>query len=388
MKMGRKAVRAALIVAGLLGMAAAIGGRYWSQAGSAAFAAKPAARASVPVSVVVAARQDVPIYLSGLGTVAASFTVGIHSQVDGKLQEVLFTEGQHVKKGDVLAKIDPRLFQAALDQAQAKKAQDEALLVAAEKDLVRFKQLVARYVETQQNVDRQQGTVDQLKAAIVADEAMIETARTNLDYTNITAPNDGRMGVRQIDPGNIVHASDQASLATLVLTRPSAVLFTLPARALDDVRDAMARGPVEVVAFDQDNRRALSTGKLLLVDNIIDQTTATIKLKAMFPNEDDALWPGEFVNARVSLETRSNALVVPNSAVQRGPQGLFAWVVGYNDTAEPRPIQLGPATKDLVVVTSGLNAGDRVVTDGHYKLKRGVPVTVSAPATAVSGRNS
>jgi multidrug efflux system membrane fusion protein len=384
----KKAVRAALVVAGLLGMAAAIGGRYWSQAGSAVFAAKPAARASVPVSVVLAARQDVPIYLSGLGTVAASFTVGIHSQVDGKLQEVLFTEGQHVKKGDVLAKIDPRLFQAALDQAQAKKAQDEALLVAAEKDLVRFKQLVARYVETQQNVDRQQGTVDQLKAAIVADEAMIETARTNLDYTNITAPNDGRMGVRQIDPGNIVHASDQGSLATLVLTRPSAVLFTLPARALDDVRDAMARGPVEVVAFDQDNRRALSTGKLLLVDNIIDQTTATIRLKAMFPNEDDALWPGEFVNARVSLETRSNALVVPNSAVQRGPQGLFAWVIGDNETAEPRPIQLGPATKDLVVVTSGLNAGDRVVTDGHYKLKRGVPVTISAPATAVSGRNS
>ena len=388
MRMGRKAVRAALIVAGLLGIAAAIGGRYWSQAGSEAFAAKPAARAVVPVSVAVAARQDVPIYISGLGTVAASFTVGIHSQVDGKLQEVLFTEGQHVKKGDVLAKIDPRLFQAALDQAQAKKAQDEALLVAAEKDLVRFKQLASRYVETQQNVDRQQGTVDQLKAAIVADEAMIETARTNLDYTNITAPNDGRMGVRQIDPGNIVHASDQGSLATLVLTRPSAVLFTLPARALDDVRDAMARGPVEVVAFDQDNRRALSTGKLLLVDNIIDQTTATIKLKAMFPNEDDALWPGEFVNARVSLETRSNALVVPNSAVQRGPQGLFAWVIGENDTAEPRPIQLGPATKDLVVITSGLNVGDRVVTDGQYKLKRGVPVTVSAPATAVSGRNS
>ena len=388
MRMGRKAVRAALIVAGLLGMAAAIGGRYWSQAGSEAFAAKPVARAGVPVSVAVAARQDVPIYISGLGTVAASFTVGIHSQVDGKLLEVLFTEGQHVKKGDVLAKIDPRLFQAALDQAQAKKAQDEALLVAAEKDLVRFKQLASRYVETQQNVDRQQGTVDQLKAAIVADEAMIETARTNLDYTNITAPNDGRMGVRQIDPGNIVHASDQGSLATLVLTRPSAVLFTLPARALDDVRDAMARGPVEVVAFDQDNRRALSTGKLLLVDNIIDQTTATIKLKAMFPNEDDALWPGEFVNARVSLETRSNALVVPNSAVQRGPQGLFAWVIGENDTAEPRPIQLGPATKDLVVITSGLNVGDRVVTDGQYKLKRGVPVTVSAPATAVSGRNS
>jgi multidrug efflux system membrane fusion protein len=388
MKMGRTTRRAALIAAGLVGIAAAVGGRYWSQASSPALAAKPAARAGVPVSVAVAVRQDVPIYLSGLGTVQASFTVGIHSQVDGKLQEVLFTEGQHVKKGDVLAKIDPRLFQAALDQAQAKKAQDQALLIAAEKDLTRFKGLVAKFVETQQNVDRQQGTVDQLKASIAADEAMIETARTNLDYTSITAPNDGRMGVRQIDPGNIVHASDQASLATLVLTRPSAVLFTLPARALDDVRDAMARGPVEVIAFDQDNRRALSTGKLLLVDNIIDQTTATIRLKAMFPNEDDALWPGEFVNARVLLDTRSNALVIPVSAVQRGPQGLFAWIIGENDTAEPRPIEVGPTTKDFVVVTSGLNGGERVVTDGQYKLKRGVPVTVSAPATAGSGRNS
>jgi len=181
----------------------------------------------------------VPIYLSGLGSVQALFTVGIHSQVDGKLQEVLFTEGQHVKKGDVLAKIDPRLFQAALDQAKAKRAQDAALLTAAEKDLARFKALVLKAVESQQNVDRQQGTVDQLKAALDADAAMIETAQTNLDYASIRAPSDGRVGVRLVDPGNIVHANDQGSIATLVLTRPTAVLFTLPARALDDIRAAV-----------------------------------------------------------------------------------------------------------------------------------------------------
>jgi multidrug efflux system membrane fusion protein len=323
--------------------------------------------------------------------VQASFTVGIHSQVDGKLQEVLFTEGQQVKKGDVLAKIDPRLFQAALDQAKAKKAQDIAQFVSASKDLERSNTLVKSNITSQQIVDQQQGKVDQLRAMIDADEAMIQTAQTNLDYTSIIAPNDGRMGVRLVDPGNIVHANDQGSIATLVLTRPSAVLFTLPARALDDIRAAMARGPVEVIAFDQDNRHPLATGTLLLVDNTIDQTTATIRLKAMFPNEDDKLWPGEFVNARVLLETRSNAVVVPSTAIQRGPEGLFVWTVTANSRAEPRPIQSGPATGNLIIVTSGLNGGERVVVDGHYKLQRNVPVTVSSPAspqTAGSGGNS
>ena len=314
---------------------------YWAQ-GPAPASARPPARAAVPVSIAVADRQDVPIYLTGLGTVQASFTVGIHSQVDGKLQEVLFTEGQQVKKGDVLAKIDPRLFQAALDQAKAKKAQDVAQFTSASKDLERSNTLVKSNITSQQIVDQQQGKVDQPRAMIDADEAMIQTAQTNLDYTTITAPNDGRMGVRLVDPGNIVHANDQGSIATLVLTRPSAVLFTLPARALDDVRAAMARGPVEVIAFDQDNRHALATGTLLLVDNTIDQATATIRLKAMFPNEDDKLWPGEFVNARVLLETHSNAVVVPSAAVQLGPEGLFVWTVTANSRAEPRPIRSGP----------------------------------------------
>jgi multidrug efflux system membrane fusion protein len=342
----------------------------------------------VPVRVAIVGRQDVPIYLNGLGTVQASFTVGIHSQVDGKLQEVLFTEGQHVKKGDVLAKIDPRLFQAALDQAKAKKAQDQAQLTSAEKDLARSKTLVLSNITSQQIVDQQQAKVDQLKAAIAADEAMIQTAQTQLEYTTITAPSDGRMGVRLVDPGNIVHANDQGSLATLVLTQPTAVMFTLPARYLDDVRDAMARGPVEVTAYDQDNRRALATGKLLLVDNVIDQATATIRLKAMFPNEDEKLWPGEFVNAHVLLDTRGNAVVVPSAAVQRGPRGLFVWTVTAKNLAEPRPIEVGPTYEGLTVVASGLSGGERIVTDGQYKLQRDAPVTVTSPPMAGAGGNS
>jgi membrane fusion protein, multidrug efflux system len=369
----------------------AVGGAaywHWGQGPRGAHAARAPARAGVPVSVAIVGRQDVPIYLTGLGTVQGSLTVGIHSQVDGKLQEVLFTEGQHVKKGDVLALIDPRLFQAALDNAKAKKAQDEAMFISAGKDLARSKTLVQSNITSQQIVDQQQGKVDQLKASIAADDAMIQTAQTNLEYTIITAPSDGRMGVRLVDPGNIVHANDQQALATLVLTRPSAVMFTLPARTLDDVRAAMARGPVEVTAFDQDNRRALATGTLLLVDNIMDQTTATIRLKAMFPNEDDKLWPGEFVNARVLLETRSDAVVVPSAAIQRGPDGLFVWMINANGLAEPRPIEVGPAYGKVTIVNSGLAGGERIVTDGQYKLQRDAPVTITSTASAGSGGSS
>ena len=368
------------LIAALLATLAAGGAVYWNAVPGAqpAHAARSPARPGVPVSAAVVGRQDVPVYLTGLGAVQASFTVGIHSQVDGKLQEVLFTEGQHVKKGDVLATIDPRLFQAALDQAKAKKAQDEAQYIAANKDLTRSKTLVLSNITSQQIVDQQQGKVDQLKASIAADEAAIQTAQTELDYTTITAPSDGRIGVRLVDPGNIVHASDQGSLATLVQTRPSAVLFTLPARALDDIRDAMARGPVQVTAYDQDNHRALATGTLLLVDNIIDQATATIRLKAMFPNDDERLWPGEFVNAHVLIDTLNNAVVVPSAAVQRGPNGLFVWTITSKNVAEPRPIKTGPASGGLTVVSAGLEGGERIVTDGQYKLQRDAPVTVTS----------
>lgn len=335
----------------------------------------------IPVTIATSETRDVPIYATGLGTVQASLTIAIHSQVDGKLQEVLFTEGQHVKKGDILAKIDPRLFQAALDQAKAKKTQDEAQLSGANKDLIRFKALAAKSFETQQNLDLQQAKVDQYTAQVAADEAAIETAQTQLDYTTIKAPSDGRVGVRQVDPGNIVHASDQSSLVSLTLTTPSAVIFTLPARLLDQVRAAMAAGPVEVTAYDQDNRNSLATGKLLLIDNAIDQATSTIRLKAMFDNADEKLWPGEFVNARLLLHTRNHAIVIPNTAVQRGPDGLFTWVVSDANTVTPRPIKTGETTGAITIVTSGLKTGERVVSGGQYKLQNNAKVSGAPNAT-------
>jgi multidrug efflux system membrane fusion protein len=346
--------------------------------------ATKASAAAIPVTVAVAAKEDLPIYLTGLGSVQASFTVGIRPQVDGKLEQVLFKEGEQVRKGDVLAKIDPRLYQAALDQAKAKKAQDEAQLISAQKDLGRSRTLVDKNFQTQQVVDQQQAKVDQLIASIDADKALIETAQTQLDYTSVVAPSDGRMGVRMIDPGNIVHASDSAPIATLTLTKPAAVMFTLSARSLNDVRDAMARGPVEVVAMSQDNRRTLGKGTLLLIDNIVDQASATMRLKAMFANQDEQLWPGDFVNARLSLEVRRDVLTVPSAAIQRGPDGIFTWVIDEKDVAHARTITSGPTTGDRTIVASGLSEGERVVVNGQYKLRQNSKVTVTLPAPAVA----
>ena len=387
---GRGRRRVGLVAAFCVVIAAAgLGYRLWDADPNAAHAARKPAHQTILVSVGTISQQNVPIYLTGLGTVQALFTVAIHTQVDGKLQDVFFKEGQRVKKGDVLAKIDPRLYQAALDQAKAHKAMDQAALIAAQKDLVRFRTLVLKNAETQQNLDLQQAKVDQTVASIDADAAAIETAQTNLDYTNIVAPTDGRMGVRMVDPGNIVHASDQAAIAVLTQTEPTAVLFTLPAQTLDDVRAAMARGPVEVAAFDRDNLHLLSTGTLSTIDNLIDQATATYRLKAMFANQDEKLWPGEFINARLLLQIEQGATVVPPLAIQRGPHGLFAWVVKADNTVEPRPIQVGTTTGNLTIVTAGVKVGDRVVTDGQYKLQNGAAVTIVDPhATAKQGSQS
>ncbi len=367
----------------------AVGGTgawYLQQGPEPVRGARSSAPVAVPVTVATASKRDLPIYLIGLGSVQASFTVGIRPQVDGKLEAVLFTEGQQVKKGDVLARIDPRLYLAALDQSKARRMQDVAQLDAAQKDLSRSRTLVDKSFQTQQVVDQQQSKVDQLIASINADDAAIETAQTQLDYTLITAPSDGRMGVRSIDPGNIVRASDSAPIATLTLTRPAAVLFTLSARFLNDVREAMARGPVEVTAFSQDNTRALSRGTLLLIDNFVDQASATMRLKAVFANEDERLWPGDFVNARVLLEVRRDAVAIPSAAVQRGPQGIFTWVVTPEDTVEVRTISSGPTTGDQTIVVRGLEQGERVVVDGQYKLRPSARVTVNAPASAAVAR--
>jgi len=379
----RRIGRAALAVLAVAGIA----GIYWYRGLDGAESGRAATtpgRPAVPVTVAAATRRDLPIYLTGLGTVQATLSVGIHSLVEGTLQEVRFTEGQRVKNGDILAKIDPRPYQAALDQAKAKKAQDEAQLVAAEKDLARFITLAQKSFETQQNLDLQRAKVDQLKAMIEGDAASIEAAQVQLDRTDIRAPSDGRVGIRLVDPGNTVHASDTGAIVNLVLVQPAAVVFTLPAQALDNVRRAMVHGTVEITAFDQDNRVPLSVGKLLLIDNAIDAATATIRLKAVFANDDERLWPGEFVNARLLLETRSDALAIPSAAIQRGPQGLFVWIATADNTAAVRPLRVGPTTGDLTIVDAGLEEGDRVVTDGQYKLQAKTPVSVSTPGAATA----
>src|SRR5215813_14217895 len=305
-------------------------------------AARAATQPTVPVTVSAVAQRDVPIFLDGLGTVQASNTVAVHSQIDGKLQSVNFVEGQEVHKGDTLAVIDPRALQAALNQAVAKKAQDEAQLIAAQKDLDRFKALLTKAAGTQQSVDQQEGKVDGLKATIDADIGAIGSAQTQLSYTTITAPSDGRVGFRQVDAGNIIHANDPNPLTVLTLIRPSVAVFTLPQKDLADVRDAMLGGPVAVVALDQDNTRQLAQGELMLVDNQIDQTTSTIRLKARFRNDDDRLWPGEFVRLRVRVGTQADAVTIPPTALQRGPDSLYTWVIKPDSTAEQRPVEATP----------------------------------------------
>jgi membrane fusion protein, multidrug efflux system len=358
---------------------ALVGVGVWYELDRAAPTVK-ATVAPVAVTVAIAARGELPIYLTGLGTVQASFTVGIRPQVDGKLEQVLFKEGERVRKGDVLAKIDPRLYRAALDQAKAQKKQDEARLMSTMKDLQRSRTLVDKAFETQQLVDQQQAKVDQVLASVDADKAAVDTAQTNLDYTSVVAPSDGNMGVRMIDPGNVVHASDSKPIAMLTLTQPSAVIFTLSARSLDDVREAMERGPVKVIAFSQDNKRKLAEGTLLLIDNIVDKASATMRLKAMFPNEHDELWPGDFVNAKLFLKVLPDAITVPSTAVLSGPDGLIAWVVKEGDVVEARPIRTGPTTDGRTLIALGLGEGDHVVVSGHYKLRQNSKVTVTLAA--------
>lgn len=341
--------------------------------------------ASIPVTVAPVSQRDIPIFLQALGTVQASLTVSVRSQIDGKLESVNFVEGQEVHKGDALAQIDPRALKAALDQATAKKAQDAAQLVAAQKDLTRFQDLGRKAFETQQNIDQQQAKVDQLKASIDADQGAIESAQTQLSYATITAPIDGRVGFRQVDAGNIIHANDQNPLTVITQIKPVTSILTLPQEDLAPVREAMLQGPVAVLAFDQDNAKQLAQGELLLIDNQIDQTTSTIRLKARFPNEDQRLWPGEFVHVRLKVDTRKDAVTIPPVALQRGPNGFYAWVIKADDTAEQRPIDASTVNDDVTIVTKGLKPGEKVVVNGQYRLQQGSHVdakTAEASNTA------
>jgi multidrug efflux system membrane fusion protein len=325
----------------------------------------------VPVTVAESSQRDVPIYYDALGTVAAYNTVAIRAQVTGQLISVDFRQGQEVRQGDVLARIDPAPLKAALDQSVARKADDQAQLVDAQKDFTRFTTLQAKNFDTQQNVDLQQAKVDHFKASIDADQGAIEAAQTQLNYATITAPIDGVVGFRQVDVGNIIHITDANPLTVLTQIKPCTVIFTLPQSDLGPVREAMLHGSVSVLAFDQNDKVQLAEGHLLLIDNQIDQTTSTIRLKAEFPNEDERI--------RILITTYKDAVTVPPVAVQRGPDGFYVWVVKPDNTVEQRPIGAQAVNDDTSIATKGLAAGERVVTNGQSRLDVGSHVAIKTP---------
>ncbi len=328
----------------------------------------------IPVTTTTITTQDVPLYLSGLGTVQAYNTVVVRARVDGELVKVAFREGQQVKKGEVLAQIDNRGFQAALHTAQAALAKDEALLANAKRDLARTEDVAAKGFASRQQLDSQTAQVASLTAAVQADRAGVETAQVNLSYTTILSPLDGRAGVRQIDQGNIVHANDANGLVVITQTQPIAGMFTLSQAALTTVVAAQDKGPLKVTAISRDDTQELAQGTLELIDNQIDQNTGTIRLKAYFPNADNRLWPGEFINARLQVGEHQAGISVPAQVVQRGANGSFAYVLKADNTVEARNLEIGPEYRGQILVTAGLKAGERVVLDGQLRLQPGTVV--------------
>ena len=337
----------------------------------------------VPVLTATATTADVPIYLDALGTVQAFNTVNIKAMVDGPLIEVRFREGQDVKPGDVLAQIDPRTYQATFDQAVAKKAQDEALLANARLDLARYKKLVATAYTSAQTADTQRATVAQDEAQVQQDQAQIDSARTNLSYTTITSPLEGRTGIRQLDQGNIIHASDTSPLTVVTQLKPISVVFTLAQQSLPAVAAAMADGMPEVLAMAQGGGGAIiDRGKVAVLDNTVDQSTGTIKLKATFPNAALKLWPGGFVNVRLLVQTARGVTTVPPEAIQRGPAGAYVYILKGDNTVARKTVEVGHEDENVSIVTAGLSRGDQVVTDGASRLTDGAKVSVSQPDAA------
>jgi membrane fusion protein, multidrug efflux system len=339
---------------------------------------------AVVVETAVAQRKDVPVYLSGLGNAQAFYTARITSRVDGQLQDIAFSEGQLVHKGEVLARVDPRPFQAAFDQASATREKDVAQLANAKRDLDRYLSLEPEHLASRQQIDTQKALVTQLEAQIQADAAAVENAKTQLSYTNITSPIDGNTGIRLVDPGNIVHASDATGIVVVTQVQPISVVFTLPEDTLSQVSASLAAGKVQVVALSRDDTTELDRGTLALIDNQIDQATGTAKLKATFPNASHKLWPGEFVNARVLVRTEHGALTIPSAALQRGPDGPFAYVVKSDNTVDVRKLQTDGENGDVAVVRSGLQDGERVVTSNQFRLQAGTHVKLMQKASAVA----
>jgi len=335
----------------------------------------------VPVLVASAARADVPVYLDAVGTIKALNTVTVTPQVDGKLLSVNYKEGQDVKKGDVLARIDPVTYQAQLDQAIAKKAQDEAQLANSKLDLERYERLAATNAINKQQADTQRALVAQNTAIVQADQAAIENAQALLGYTTIVAPIDGRTGIRQVDEGNIVRAASSPTIVVITQLKPISVMFNLPQQDLPQVNAAFAKGALAVDALRSDDDAVIDHGTLRVVDNQVDQTTGTVKLKAEFPNADLQLWPGQFVNVRLLIDTLKQVVVVPTSAVQRGPNGTFVFVVKDDNTVTVRPVVVQKQDETQTVIRSGLDSDERVVTTGFVRLTDGSRISVGTADT-------
>jgi multidrug efflux system membrane fusion protein len=360
----------------LLGAGVAV---YFGAAGSLPFLAKPAAprpaAVRVPVSAITAQRSDVPIYLNGIGTVQAFNSVVVKSRVDGQIVKINFSEGKDVHAGDVLVEIDPRPFQAALEQAQANKLKDEAQLANSRLDLARSGQLAAANHVSKQQLDTVGALVAQLEATVKADQAVIDMAQNQLGYSRIKSPIDGRAGTRLVDAGNIVRATDNGGMVSINQLHPIFVNFSLPADSLPQVRTKLKEGEVKVTAQDS-NGIDLSSGVLSVIDNQINPATGTIAYKATFDNNEEVLWPGQFVNVRVELDVRSNVVAVPVTAVQQGPDGAFAFVVGQNRAVQKRVIKVGDVNKTTAIIDDGIQPGDLVVTEGQYRIQSGTAVDV------------
>jgi len=347
----------------------------------------------VPVVVAATQKQDLPVYMDGLGSVEAFNTVTIKSRIDGQLLEIHFNEGQEIKKGDLLAVIDARPFEVALSQAQAMLFRDQFQLTDAQRNLERYQQLVAQGIVPQQQYDTQSALVGQLQGSIRADQAQIDSANLNITYSNITSPIDGRVGLRLVDVGNMVHAADPNGMLVITQMQPISVIFTLPEDNLPAVNNRMRGGaPLQVKELSRDNGTDITSGTLLTIDNQIDQTTGTFRLKAVFDNKDRALWPNQFVNARLLLEVKKDATVIPSAAIQTGAQGMFVYVVKPDKTVEVRPVTVGITEGTMAAIDSGLSKGELVVTDGQDRLRAGIQVEArsdsGASASAPEATNS
>jgi membrane fusion protein, multidrug efflux system len=375
-----RTIRWGLLIAAI-GAAGYFGWQKYTREHAIHAAQKAPAPKAVPVKIAAVEKADFPVYLTGLGTVQGFNTVLVRTRVDGQINKIDFREGQFVKEGDTLVEIDPRPFQAALDQAKAKKAQDEANLANAKLDLQRFT-LLGEFA-TRQQTDTQRSQVAQLTAQIEADQAAIDNAQTQLDYATVKAPISGIVGIRQVDVGNIVNAATQTGIVSIAQIEPIAVIFTAPEDQLPDIKAALAASPPKVIALSTDGKKMLSTGTLALINNQVDTTSGTIRLKAVFDNKDHALWPGQSVSTRLLVATLKDATVMPDDAVQHGNDGLYAFSVNAENKAELRRIKVTKSIDGRSVVDEGLSPGERVITSGQYRVQPGTLVSSNvADATA------